>query len=92
MVENFRIGHAKDKTDGKPVYFAFVAKDEAADRKIQDLVMGGSPFPKDLDDLTLFHVEDKDPRKAARLIRERVTGLSFDPLRFWETRCPWLMN
>jgi len=92
MEANFRIGHAKDKIDGRPVYFAFVPKDDEADKKLQDLILGGSPFPGDLDALTKFHVEDKDHRKAARIIRESLTGLPFDPAKFWESRCPWLMN
>jgi len=94
----FRIGHVTDKEDGGHVYFAFVPKDAKADTELQDLMTDGKPIcsVQELDRLSSFHVEDKDPRKASRRVKEglkmRGMALPFDPLTFWESRCPWLMN
>jgi len=91
MVLGLRIGHVKD-TDGSLIYFAFIPKDTNSDKKLQEIILAGSPLPANLNTLTKFHVEDKDYRKASRAIREYLVGIPFDPAQFWESHCPWLMN
>ncbi len=102
MLDNkrpFSIGYAKDRKDGRPLYYAFAAKTEKDLLKINKRVSQGMTLhPDDFDfvSLTDFFVIDTNVQTAAKIIEKELEKRGWvsqvNPLHFWQSKCPWLLN